>query len=214
MAKYIGIVFLIFIGFVLINHFSSVSEESIADEEIRIKERLKQSNSIVCTLTANKRKYKIGESPKLTVRMTNKLDTSITMVGSLDGSEVGFRPPISYYNVRHRLIGNPWSSSMFCATVNPLRIEDFKVIESNQEFDPYEKVDDYGYFNAQRLDGINFYLPGIYELTYHYSTGKNLKDKEIEQVFDSRMKTELIELWSKVPNLELTSNTITIEYNL
>lgn len=213
-VKFIGIVFLLFIGFVLVNHFSSVSEESIIDEGVRIKERKKQSNSIVCILNTNKRKCKIGESPELTVQIINKLDTSITMVGSLDGSEIGFRPPISYYKVRHKLIGKPWRSSKFCATVNPLRIEDFKIVERNQAFNPYEKIDDYGYFRAQQLEGINFYVPGIYELTYHYSTRKKLNGNEVEQVFDSRMKKELIELWDKVPNLELTSNTITIEYNL
>lgn len=213
-VKIIGIVFILIIGFVLLNQCSSVAKETILNEQRQIQERLEQSNTIVCTLSAGKRKYKIGESPELKVEIINKLDTSIVMVGSLDGSEIGFRPPISYFNVRHKLIGNPWSFSLYCANVNPLRLEDFKILESNQGFDPYERVDDYGYFSAQQLEGINFYIPGIYEVTYHYSTAKETKDNESEQIFDSPTETRLSNLWNKVPNLELTSNTITIEYNL
>lgn len=213
-AKVIGMVFIPFIGFVILNQLSSVSKESISNEKAQINERQGQSNSIVCILNADKRTYKVGEPPELSVRIINKLDTSVVIVGSLDGSDIGFRPPFSYFTVRHKMLGNPGSDAMFCPTVNPIRKEDFRIVESNQDFDPYERGNDHGYFGARQLEGRNFRIPGIYELTYVYSTGKNLKENRGEQIFDSTSDKELIDLWSKVPNVELTSNTITIEYNL
>ncbi len=209
--KAIGVIVLILIAFILFNHFSRISEQLIKTEDIETEKRYNQSDSVVCILSTNKRKYKIGQPLELNVEIINHLDTPILMVGSLDGSEIGFRPPISYFEVRHKILGKVWSASLFCGTVNPLRKEDFKIIGPNQIFNPYEVIDDYGFFHAQQLEEINFKIPGIYEIIYRYSKNNNNK---VEQIYSPRMEMELINMWNKVPNLNLTSNTITIEYNL
>lgn len=208
--KIIGALILLFIGFILFNLFSSISQETIKIEDEQIKARLIKRNTIECVLTANKRKYSLGESPSLSVKIINQLDTAIILVGSLDGSESGLRPPICYFDIRHKLIGQIRNSSFYCATFNRLRKEDLKIIESGQTFDPYEHTNDHGYFHAQSLEGKNFNLPGIYKITFHYSTSKNNR----EQLYNEKTKNEIMELWNKVPKLELKSNTITIEYDL
>lgn len=208
--KIIGALLLLGIGFILFNLFSSVSQETINIEDEQIKARLNKKNTVECVLIANKRKYSIGEPPSLSVKIINQLDTAIILVGSLDGSELGQRPPKCYFDIRHQLIGQIRNSSFYCATFNRLRKEEFKIIESGQTFDPYEHIDDHGYFHAQSLEGENFNLPGIYKITFHYSTSKNNR----EQLYNEQTKNEIMELWNKVPELELKSNTITIEYDL
>lgn len=205
---------MLLLGFVLLNNFKCVDQQTIKAEDIEIKKILSQTNSIACTLESKKRAYKIGESPELTVNIINQLDSAITMVGSLDGSDIGLRPPISYFMVRHQLLGSLWNPSIYCATFNQIRKEDFQTVKSKDQFNPYQQIDNDGYFNAQQLEGRNFYFPGIYEITYYYSTAKDSTKYKSEQIYDQKTKNELIEVWSKVPNLELTSNTITIEYNL
>ncbi len=213
-VQLLGLVFILLIGFVLFNHFSSIDQKTIDSEVLRLNELLDEKNAIVCTLEARNRVYRVGQPPDLKVRLINKLDSPILLVGSLDGSELGIRRPLSYFEVRHAQLGDLWHQSAYCINVNPNRVEDFKSVNSMDEFNPYASIDDYGYFSAQRLEGTNFYFPGIYEITYHYSTSKKLKDANLNPLFISNTNVQLDELWEQVPIIELMSNTVTIEYNL
>ena len=214
-GRMLGILLFTILLFIIINVLVRISEETIRNEENQITELLNKENSINCILKANKRIYKLGEKPDLFVQIVNKLDTSITLIGSLDGSAIGARFPICQFSVKHKILGNSLNSlfpSFYCATLNPTRIEDFQTISSNESFNPYQKIDDYGYFGADQLEGINFYFPGIYEITFYFLTDPNVIENGLGYD-DHLIPTSLKVLWEEVPKLDLTSNTITIEYN-
>jgi len=213
--KLIKILILLIIGFVMINHLVNVSKQTIEIERLEIQELLKKENSIICVLEANKIKHRIGETPDINVKIINKLDSTILLVGSLDGSDLGVRPPISQFEISHKFIGKKqfYSNSRYCAFLNPLRKEDFVYVEPNETFNPYMKIDELGYFSSQNTQGMYFLIPGIYEFTYYYYS-KKVGTILLDQNFDISSETESKILWEQVPNLELSSNTISIEYNI
>ena len=214
-GKFLLFLILTFLIIIAVNQINWVSHTTIKSENEQIEAIKNNTDSIVCILKANKRKYKVGEIPDIEVEIINKTDSTILMVGSLDGSDLGVRYPISQFLVKHQAFGNVEFPTSFCPMLNKTRALDFKRVESGFSFNPYEAIDDYGFFTPQNLAGHNFIIPGIYTLSYYYSTikvkGLYLRTTN-EPVF--REAEPFHNLWRQVPKIELKSNTITIEYNL
>lgn len=166
-----------------------------------------------CVLTADKKVYKIGELPKLTVKIYNDSKENIYLIGSLDGSDVKWRYPYCYYSIdRPKSVETKLQR---CGNINSLRLQDFKLIQAEQEFNPYESIDDYGFFTDYTTTNTEtFKNPGVYKIKFHYST----KSQDINQFMgdkpfrnDPTDSLRLDSMFRKVPRIELTSNEIVIK---
>jgi hypothetical protein len=179
------------------------------------KGRIEENTLLSCVLTVNKTTFKVGEVPKPEVKITNNSNGDIYLVGSLDNSADKRRMPYCYYS-----IDKPRPDTILfygCGTANPLRVEDFKVVKSREAFNPFESIDNHGFFpDYASTQKETFRNPGIYKIQFHYSTN----DVEIEKFRGSISAenwakhydtTAIYQLFAKVPKIELVSNTIEIE---
>lgn len=227
------IVLMLFSLFLIMNHLFIVTASTRKLENETIETLRQNKEDLVCILKANKRTHQIGELPDISLEIINKTDSTILMARCLDGSPYGFRLPFSQFNIRHQLLGEVESTFFGCGNFDPLKESDFQEVESGNGFNPYGGN---SFCSIINFGFTKFMMPGIYELTYNYSTiGKeflaprnkesfqidsNLKSwyfKEGRQVEYFRKKMELDKLdslWNCVPKVDLQSNTITIEYNL
>ena len=166
-----------------------------------------------CVLTADKEVYKIGELPKLTVKIYNDGKENIYLIGSLDGSDVKWRYPYCYYSIdRPKSVETKLQR---CGNMNSLRLQDFKLIQPGQEFNPYESIDDYGFFTDYTTTNTEtFKNPGVYKIKFHYSTNSQdinqfIGDKPFRS--DPTDSLRLDSMFRAVPRVELTSNEIVIK---
>lgn len=173
-----------------------------------INEKTDDSNKFECSIVTTKSTYSIGETPEITITIKNNSGKDVYLIGSLDASEEQWRSPYCYFK-----IDKPKSDSLpiigRCGNMNSLRIEDFKLVKSGETFNPYQSIDGDGFFGSYEIERKeNFQNPGIYKITFHYST----KSTKLEDYLgDGDENTELRALFDKMPNIELTSNTIEIE---
>lgn len=233
MKKAILYIFVAFVTVLAINQFVWISSTTIEKEKAEIKKRKSFSNSLTCILKAKKRIYKIGENPEFQIEIVNKTDSSFNLVGSLDGSGIGIRLPICMFFVKHQMFGKLDRRGFICGNVNSIREVEFKKVQPHNSFDPYQKIDDYGYFSSYNMSWEQFLVPGIYNVKFLYSTmNKNSylnwsieKDTSLtnwyfdngkEEVYYGILNQERIidSLWNLVPEIELESNEISIQYKI
>ncbi|PKV48852.1 hypothetical protein ATE84_0866 [Aquimarina sp. MAR_2010_214] len=171
-------------------------------------ERTVNSENFECSIKTTKKVYRIGETPEITVSITNNSSNDVYLIGSLDASEEKWRSPYCYYTIK-----KPTNKALpilgRCGNMNSLRKDDFKLVKSGELFNPYQSIDGYGFFSSYEIERKeNFQSPGKYKITFHYSTKST---KLNDYLGDGDENTELIELFSMVPNIQLESNTIEIE---
>jgi hypothetical protein len=165
-------------------------------------------SSLICKLFVDKTTYKIGEVPKIKVEIENTGNKDIYLIGSLDGSEIKRRMPYCYFDIE-----KPRPDTIqygFCGTTNPLRASDFVLVKAHSSFNPYQPVDNYGFFTSYLIgDTATFRNPGVYKIQFHYSTmsGNINKYKGMGSSADSVLQKQLFE---KVPRVELVSNMIEV----
>jgi len=222
-----------FIILCCITQLQWVSQSTIQSESEKINFLEQNKDAFVCVLKANKRKHQIGEKPDIQVQILNKTDSTVLMVGSLEGSEYEFRLPFSRFIIEHELFGAVKSTFFGCAMTNPLKESNFESVNSKSGFDPYGEQYNY---SAQNLKASHFLMPGIYHIKYYYSTIEDGEmnhsinemiefDAQMEKLYEAggreavlreekRRKERLDSLWKRIPKIELESNTITIEYDL
>jgi len=191
---------------VLSGNFRSIPKGGVSNENIEITKIESLEDTIVCVLKSNKNQYKVGEVPDLSIEIINKTDSTIQLLGSLDGSDLGLRLPISQLNIQRPILGYAEASTFFCTTLNGLRERDFQAVSSHARFNPYNE----GYFQSGKLVEDNFWLPGLYKISYYYST---LDDDGLLKEYKVGTNDRIDSLWNQMPKIELKSNTITIEYN-
>lgn len=173
------------------------------------KKSLTNSNELSCVLTSDKAVYKVGELPKLTVEISNNSKDDIYLIGALDGSDIKWRFPYCYYTIDKPKPDTPRLQR--CGNMNTLRIADFKLIKAGQRFNPYESIDDYGFFSDYTTaNKETFKNPGTYKVKFHYSTNsldinKFMGDKSFRYSSDS---IRIDSLLKTVPKVDLTSNEI------
>jgi hypothetical protein len=164
--------------------------------------------SLVCKLSVEKTTYKIGEIPVIKVAIKNISNKDVYLIGSLDGSEIKRRMPYCYFDIE-----KPRPDIIqygFCGTTNPLRASDFVLVRAHSSFNPYQPVDNYGFFTSYMIgDTATFRNPGVYKIQFHYSTmsGNINRYKGMGSSADSVLQKQRFE---KVPRVELVSYMIEV----
>lgn len=165
-----------------------------------------------CTLTSDKTFYKIGEVPVLKVEITNNTNKQICLIGSLDGSDLKWRMPYCYYTIEKPKPDTVKFSR--CGNVNPLRVEDFKIVKPGDRFNPYQTIDMYGFFGDYLITNKeSFKNAGVYKIQFHYSTNaQNIL--EFMGRFNSVLKdsVKIKTLLKEVPKVNLVSNEIELKF--
>lgn len=168
---------------------------------------------VECVLKVKKTVYRQGEVPEVEVQLVNRGKRSIYLIGSLDGSEKKWRMPYCYFTIEKPVPDT--AKFISCKTLNSLRDADFVKVAPGENFDPYKQVDNYGFFRSHELaQAETFRNPGIYRITFHYSTlSDDLYDYIGHSPLNWREKGDTAlqkKLFSKVPHLDLASNTVEI----
>jgi hypothetical protein len=164
-----------------------------------------------CTIRG-KPTIELGKAPKITVAITNQTNADIYLVGSLDGSDCKWRFPHCYFEVT----GPDGKSAVqgigrFCGNMNTLREKDFVKVSPGSEFDPYQHIDEGGFFHAHQLDACTFRSAGEFRIRFVYST---VNDSIAMWGGDGRdwvaANEKLVGLFKKVPKVEVRSNEIKV----
>jgi hypothetical protein len=149
----------------------------------------------------------LGKAPKITVALTNQTDADIYLVGSLDASDCKWRYPHCYFEV----IGPDGKAAVRrisrCGNMNTLRGKDFAKVPPGGTFDPYQRIDDYGFFSAHQLSPDTFREAGVYRIRLVYST----KNDDIGAWGGDggrrvAANEEIMNLFKQVPKTEVRSN--------
>jgi hypothetical protein len=179
-----------------------IPKKIIESEEQALSDSLNSGSSFVCIIESEKRIYHIGESPKIKVKIFNNTDSTVCLVGSVDGSEIGVRAPTCSFKIEHNFWGEQEHHIHgFCASLNPIRDEEYQMIESGNYFDPYMEIDYLGYWSPSMLEWDRFLKPGIYKFRFIYST-------KVEGFGSLGHKSDII------PKIELISNELTLKYKI
>jgi hypothetical protein len=162
--------------------------------------------SLECIIRSEK-KCQLGSAPRVRVRIVNRTGREIVLVGSLDASDKQFRYPYCYYEV----IGPDGKNAVKpagvgCGNHNKLRSADFVKVAQRGEFDPYQKIDRFGFFSAHQLHPSTFDVPGKYRIRFIYCT----TEKDIRK-WEGKPDDELVKLFSQVPKITMKSNGIVVE---
>jgi hypothetical protein len=165
-------------------------------------------NDVTCHIELEKPVIEQGTLPPVTVSIINETDKPIVLLGSLDGSDVGWRYPKCGFelfdeNKKPLSLGGIGR----CGNMNPLRAEDFVQVGSGNRFNPYGK----GFFSSHHLWQISNYRPGTYYLRFYYQTrGTGVKDffGDERMMKNPRAPANIQALAKQVPHLDLKSNFI------
>jgi hypothetical protein len=189
---------------------AKVSLESVAAAATLIPQGTPKPGPVGCTLKGD-RTCEPGKVPKITVTLTNQTNADIYLVGSLDASDCKWRYPHCYFEVTGPDGKSAVQGIARCGNKNTLRIKDFAKVPPRGTFDPYQQIDEPGFFPAHQLSAGTFRTPGVYRLRFVYSTksddigawagdgGRALAANE-----------EIMNLFKQVPRVEVRSNEIVL----
>ena len=159
---------------------------------------------IECVIAARTMWF-LGSTPKIDVKLINRSDRAIYLVGSLDGSDRG-RSPRAHFEITPPLDApSPAPMAFFCGNTNELREADFVKVEPGATFDPH--VQDLALSSR-------FNVPGTYYVRFVYST----TDPDIGNWLGGPLgpgyepSLRLVELLRQVPKVDLRSNVIPLHF--
>ena len=168
------------------------------------------SQPLACTIHGNP-VCKLGRAPQIKVSLINQTKRDIYLVGSLDASDCKWRYPHCYFEVT-----GPDGKAVVddvgrCGFMNALRLEDFVLVLPGEAFDPYQRIDDYGFFASHQLRSSTFQQPGEYRIRFIYST-KNANMAPWLGVGSpaEESKAEIASLFQQVPKIEVRSDEFTL----
>ena len=162
---------------------------------------------ITCTISAQKTDYVVGEAPEISVFLHNNEGRSVTLVGSLDGSDGGRSPRCQF-----EIAAPPGHESAVigrCGNINSIRMADFVDVPAGGKFDPFRRED--GFFGSPKLRWDNFVTPGRYRFTFRYSTVGWAKIEDDGRVL-GKPPAAAHERLKGVPRFEAASNTIELTF--
>ena len=164
-----------------------------------------------CSISAEKATIMQGEVPRVKVSIANKSGKDVHLVGSLDGSDVGWRFPKCGFELLDTA-GEPVPQKQpmgRCGNMNTLETADFVKVAAGAEFNPFGQ----GFFGSWQLYRFKQLPPGTYILRFYYQTST----KGVQDYFgDERMmgqKTvspEIQKLFEAVPLTDIKSNDLQI----
>ena len=161
----------------------------------------------------------LGKVPNISVEIANWTGADIYLVGSLDGSDLKWRYPFCYFEV----IG-PTGKSVHervarCGNMNALREKDFVKVPRGGKFNPYQRVDDAGFFGSSQLTAATFQAEGEYRVRFIYSTEArepkywlgDAQGNTAEMLRTGGSHENVLKLLALVPRTTVYSNEITIK---
>jgi len=150
----------------------------------------------------------LGSAPKITVSLINQFDYGIYLVGSLDASDCQRRYPFCYFEVTSPDGNWAYRSIGRCAHMNPLREKDFVRVPPGGKFDPYQRIDDEGFFSSIQLCPRTFSSTGRYRVRFVYCTRNgDIRDWGGWKVASD---AKILSMFERVPKVEVNSNEIAI----
>jgi len=169
------------------------------------------TGDIVCEISAKKTSYVVGESPEIEVRLHNKTGQTVTLVGSLDGSDLGWRYPHCIFDVDGPP-GHRGPGIGRCGNTNPLRVKDFVQLHAGESLNPFMRIDDYGFFSSGGLDFTHFMVPGKYQVSFRYSTNSSKILEWVGIAGPPAQDSEVARLFPQVARFETVSNSIELTF--
>ncbi|MFT3786800.1 MAG: hypothetical protein QM770_11635 [Tepidisphaeraceae bacterium] len=161
---------------------------------------------IDCVITGE-RTCKLGEAPKLAVSLRNQGNVDIYLIGSLDASDCKWRYPHCYFEVIGPN-GVPSTQPLArCGNMNTLRAKDFVKVRPGETFDPYQRIDNYGFFSPHQFAAENFTQPGKYRIRFVYSTtSTDIGDWAGDGGPRVASNSEIVRMFRMVPKVEAQSD--------
>jgi hypothetical protein len=192
-----------------------VQEPVAADEEAAAHEAVVQRQAsdtkvLRCTIRT-KPTCELGKAPKVTVAIRNQTNTDIYLVGSLDASDCKWRYPHCYFEVTGPDGQSAVQRIARCGNMNTLREKDFVKLPPSCAFDPYQRIDNSGFFAAHQLAPSTFRTAGEYRIRFVYSTKGEAIGKWVGDGLNQAAANEkLIGLLKQVPKVEVWSDEIKV----
>jgi len=87
------------------------------------------------------------------------------------------------------------------------------------KFDPYQKIDDFGFFGSSQISPATFGVEGDYRIRFVYSTDKaeskywlgDVHGDVAEMLTTAGASESVLKLLAKVPRTTVSSNEITVK---
>ena len=177
-----------------------------------------QSPPLSCTIKAPAT-CELGQVPAISVELRNWTDKDIYLVGSLDASDMRWRYPFCYFEIRDA-VGNPVNVRVGrCGNMNAIREKDFVRVPPGGKFDPYQSIDEGGFFGSSQMIPESFASEGEYRIRFVYSTEAPkletwLGDRNglmLEVLPAATPREKLLKLLEQVPRTTVSSNEITVK---
>jgi hypothetical protein len=142
------------------------------------------------------------------VRIRNSSSSEVYLVGSLDGSDMGWRYPKCGFEV-FGPDGSPVvHEGALCDVTNGIGVVDFVKVPAEGSFDPLTE----GFFIPYQLIRFPAETPGIYTVRFYYSTATDdIQDYQGGQR-GRRPSQEVQRLFERVPKLDLESNDLKLTF--
>ena len=165
-----------------------------------------------CAISADRDTYRVGQTPKITVRITNKSAKEIVLVGALDGSALGWRAPQCNLEILD-LKGKPVAPlPKGCLNLKGLGTSDFVPVPPGEAFNPFGE----GFFPPAQIQPFFFPIrkPGTYIVRFRYTTSPRIEDYfGAERLRAAHTATpEIQRLFERVPKVDLKSNELILKF--
>jgi hypothetical protein len=160
----------------------------------------------------------LGRAPAISVEIANWTDGEIHLVGSLDASDRKWRYPFCYFEVIGP-DGKPVQQRLArCGNMNAIREKDFVKVPRGGKFDPYQKIDEGGFFGTSLITPATFATEGEYRIRFIYSTERaeprfwlgDANGDVGEMLNTGGTKEKVVTLLADVPKTTVSSNEITV----
>lgn len=176
-------------------------------------------SAFTCKLTIDKAVYTVGETPALSVEITNNTDSAIYLVNALEASDLKWRYPYSYVEIE-KIGDTTFALPQLerCGNYNDIEIDDFLSIKPYGTFNPIAHYTPYAFDKWLDITG-NVFSKGKYKVVYFYNTNESNFNKWKGSGVDLKylspqektIKNQITNLFNKVPRIELKSNEVFFE---
>ena len=119
---------------------------SHSDERLQVT----KAPPLTCTIRSEST-CELGKAPNITVEIANWTDDDIYLVGSMDASDHKWRYPLCYFEVIGPDGKSPVLDVARCGNMNSIRDKDFVKVPRGGKFDPYKRIDEYGFFGSSQI---------------------------------------------------------------
>lgn len=155
----------------------------------------------------------LGQVPQVSVEIVNQSAREMMLVGSLDASGCKARFPHCYFEVTGPDGKSALKELARCGFQNGIRVADFVKVPSGGKFNPYQRIDQYGFFDSAQITAQTFDTPGEYRIRFFYSSASESFAAWAGNSYDKNKEpqnTQVRTYFEKVPKTALASNEIKV----